>query len=173
MVYSASKLSRNENQTEVRATRPGLVWLIGCYDMGILQDVRKRMSAGSANFAEAGYFENELYRSGQFLGSIVWAVSTIGLAVYVVFRTWSVMSSFLLFMFGCGVLGVLAPWMDIIRDHRRMRAVIKNNARDELAKEAVKLAAGQAAAVCNTMFFVTLILFVFVALLRGGRLLEH
>jgi hypothetical protein len=141
--------------------------------MRVLTDMKKRMEAGSVAFARPGYFENKLRRAAHFTGSIVWVVSSIALASYIMIRCWSVMPAYLVFMFICGVVGVISSWVDIILDHRRMHAAIRANSPDEVAKQALRLAAGQAAGSIYTIFFVTVILFVFGVLVRGGRLLVH
>src|SRR5690348_2479025 len=136
--------------------------------MSILSMIRNRISAGSERFAESDYFEKELRSSRHVQTSFVWTASVIALGLFIIIRSRSLMPPYLLFIFTCGILGVLAVWMDIIRDHRRIHAALQTGSPDEVARLGLKLAAGQAFTLTNVIFFVALILFVFGALLRGG-----
>ena len=140
--------------------------------MTILENMKRRFSAGSERFAEPDYFENELRCSRHFKTSTVWFVLSIIFAFFIVIRSWSFMPAYLRFLFVCGVAGVLSSWVDIIRDHRRVHTALQSKPPDEVAKQISRLAVGQVVSSTYTIFFLFLLLFVFAAVLRGGRLLQ-
>jgi hypothetical protein len=133
--------------------------------MRIWENIRARMSLGSERLAEQGYFENPLRRSRQFQSLTIWTASAIALGLFIIIRYWSTLSLFLVVMLTYALISVPATWMDAIRDHKRIHAAIRAKSPDELARQALNLAAGQAFALSFSVFFITVVLFVLAFLL--------
>ncbi|MCL4524529.1 MAG: hypothetical protein M1453_00385 [Acidobacteria bacterium] len=92
-------------------------------------------------------------------------VFAIALGLFIIVRFWSSIEAYLLVLLSSAVLSVLAIWMDAIRDHKRIQAAMRTKSSDELARQALNLAAGQAFALGQGVFFLMAVLFVLAKLL--------